>query len=207
MAAKSEFWNKRYSVNEYVYGKHPNSYLKEQLENLRVGSILFVGEGEGRNAVYAAKLGWKVFAYDLSVEGKKKAEKLALKHNVQIDYHVGELHELDYQTEQFDVIALIFTHFPSDSRAAIHKELTKHLRPGGTLIMEVFSQKQISHQVEGDSGGGPKSIDMLYTLDDIRKDFENLEIIELNEAEVCLSEGDHHNGLSSVIRFVGLKNE
>ncbi len=207
MARKSDFWDKRYSVSEYVYGEHPNTYLKEQLEVLPTGNILFVGEGEGRNGVYAAKMGWSVFAFDLSVEGKKKADKLARKHNVKIDYQVGELHELDYQKGQFDVIAMIFTHFPSMSRAVIHKELSKYLRPGGAIIMEVFSEKQINHQVEGDSGGGPKSIDMLYTLDDIRSDFENFKIIELNEAEVCLKEGDHHNGLSSVIRFVGLKSD
>ena len=205
MVIKSDFWNERYSVSEYVYGEHPNNYLKEQLETLSVGSILFVGEGEGRNGVYAAKLGWKVYAYDLSFEGKRKAERLALKHNVQIDYEVGELHDLDFQQGQFDVIALIFTHFPSKQRAAIHKELANHLRPGGSVIMEVFSKKQINYQVKGDSGGGPKNIDMLYTLEDIHSDFENFKIIELEETEKCLRDGDHHNGLSSVIRFVGVK--
>ena len=60
MAKKSDFWDERYSVSEYVYGEHPNNYLKKQLETLPVGSILFVGEGEGRNGVYAAKQGWKV---------------------------------------------------------------------------------------------------------------------------------------------------
>ena len=207
MATKSDFWNERYSVKEYVYGEHPNSYLKEQLETLPVGSILFVGEGEGRNGVHAAKLGWEVFAYDLSVEGKRKAESLARKHNVEIDYNVGELHEMDYQAEQFDVIALIFTHFPSKQRTAIHKELTNLLRPGGSVIMEVFSKKQLNYQVKGDSGGGPKNIDMLYTLEDIRFDFVNLRVVELEETEKFLKEGDHHSGLSSVIRFVGVKNE
>lgn len=156
MATKSDFWDERYSVSKYVYGEHPNSYLKEQLKNLPVGSILFVGEGEGRNGVYAAKLGWKVSAYDLSVEGKKKAERLARKHNVQVDYKVGELHELDYQKEQFDAIAVIFTHFHSKLRASMHTELSGYLRPGGYIIMEVFSKKQIDYQVEGDSGGGPQ---------------------------------------------------
>ena len=207
MATKSDFWDERYSVSEYVYGEHPNTYLKEKLETHPAGSILFVGEGEGRNGVYAAKLGWKVSAYDLSAEGKRKAESLARKHNVDIDYHVGELHDLNYQKEQFDVIALIFTHFPSKHRATIHKDLANHLRPGGTVIMEVFSKKQLSYQLKGDSGGGPKNIDMLYTLEDIRSDFENFKIIELEESEKQLSEGGHHNGLSSVIRFVGVKNE
>lgn len=207
MATKSDFWDERYSVSEYVYGEHPNTYLKEKLETLPAGSILFVGEGEGRNGVYAAMLGWKVFAYDLSVEGKRKAESLARKHNVEIDYHVGELHELGYHEEQFDVIALIFTHFSSKQRATIHKELAKHLRPGGTVIMEVFSKKQLNYQVKGDSGGGPKNNDMLYALEDIQSDFENFKIIELEETEKHLNEGDHHNGLSSVIRFVGVKSE
>jgi 2-polyprenyl-3-methyl-5-hydroxy-6-metoxy-1,4-benzoquinol methylase len=177
MATKSDFWDERYSVSKYVYGEHPNSYLKEQLKNLPVGSILFVGEGEGRNGVYAAKLGWKVSAYDLSVEGKKKAERLARKHNVQVDYKVGELHELDYQKEQFDAIAVIFTHFHSKLRASMHTELSGYLRPGGYIIMEVFSKKQIDYQVEGDSGGGPKNIDMLYTLEDIQSDFENFKFV------------------------------
>ena len=207
MATKSDFWDERYSVSEYVYGEHPNSYLKEQLDTLPIGSILFVGEGEGRNGVYAAKLGWKVSAYDLSVEGKKKAERLARKHNVQVDYKVGELHELDYQKEQFDAIAVIFTHFHSKLRASMHTELSGYLRPGGYIIMEVFSKKQIDYQVEGDSGGGPKNIDMLYTLEDIQSDFENFKFVELQETKKYLMEGDHHNGLSSVIRFVGIKTE
>ena len=59
--------------------------------------------------------------------------------------------------------------------------------------------------MKGDSGGGPKNIDMLYSIEDIRSDFENFEVIELQETEKHLSEGDHHNGLSVVIRFVGKK--
>ncbi len=66
-------WDERYSNEEYAYGEQPNNYLKEQLEKLNVGALLFPAEGEGRNAVFAAKLGWKVSAYDISMEGKKKA--------------------------------------------------------------------------------------------------------------------------------------
>ena len=47
-------WNDRYSANEFAYGEQPNNYLKEQLEKLPVGTILFPAEGEGRNAVFAA---------------------------------------------------------------------------------------------------------------------------------------------------------
>ena len=205
MATKSDFWDERYSISEYVYGEHPNAYLKDQLKTLLVGNILFVGEGEGRNAVYAAKLGWKVSAFDISSEGKRKATLLASKHNVDIDYLIGDVHELHYEKNQFDVIVLIFTHFPVSARLFIHKELSRYLRPGGIVIMEAFSKKQIQHQVKGDSGGGPKDIDLLYDLEDIESDFDDFKIIELYETEVRLSEGSYHNGLSSVIRFTGRK--
>jgi hypothetical protein len=75
-------WNERYSKDEYAYGEKPNNYLKEQLEKLNIGAILFRAEGEGRNAVYAAKLCWTVSAFDISVEGKNKVFRLAETNNV-----------------------------------------------------------------------------------------------------------------------------
>jgi len=93
-------WNERYSKDEFAFGKQPNNYLKEQLEKLNVGTILFPAEGEGRNAVFAANLGWTVSAFDISMEGKKKADRLAKINNVTIDYQVGDLQEISFDTEQ-----------------------------------------------------------------------------------------------------------
>jgi hypothetical protein len=74
-------WNDRYAKSEFAYGEEPNNYLREQLEKLHKGKILFPAEGEGRNAVFAAKLGWTVSAFDISSEGQKKALQLAEKNN------------------------------------------------------------------------------------------------------------------------------
>lgn len=201
----ADIWNKRYSGKEFIYGEQPNIFLQQQLEKLPVGHILFAGEGEGRNAVYAATLGWRVTAFDISREGKKKAQQLADKHNVKIDYRVGELQELSFEEEQFDVIALIYTHFPIELRAAIHKRLTDHVRPGGTILLEAFSKNHISNQADNPTAGGPKDINLLYTVDEIRSDFANYEKVEIEEVEVDLSEGLYHIGLGSVIRFTGMK--
>jgi hypothetical protein len=75
----TERWNERYSKDEFAYGEQPNKFLKEQLEKLAAGTILFPAEGEGRNAVFAAQLGWTVSAFDISAEGKNKANRLAEK--------------------------------------------------------------------------------------------------------------------------------
>jgi SAM-dependent methyltransferase len=198
-------WNQRYANDEFAYGEQPNKYLKEQLELLPPGKILFPAEGEGRNAVFAAKLGWTVFAFDISIEGQKKARQLAERNNVTIDYQVGGLEELNYKDEQFDVIALIYAHFPANIKSHLHKTLDKYLRKDGTIIFEAFSKSHVHYLAKNEKAGGPKDIPSLFSVDEIRSDFDNYDFIELKETEVNLSEGLYHNGQGSVIRFVGRK--
>jgi 2-polyprenyl-3-methyl-5-hydroxy-6-metoxy-1,4-benzoquinol methylase len=200
-----EKWNDRYRDKEFAYGEQPNNYLKEQLEKLPPGKILFPAEGEGRNAVFAASLGWQVCAFDISAEGQKKALQLAKKNNVSIDYKVGDLQTVNYKADQFDAIALIYAHFPADIKSALHKSLDKYLRSGGTIIFEAFSKQHIEFIAKNEKVGGPKDIAALFSVEEIRNDFNNYDIIELMETEIDLHEGIFHNGQASVIRFVGRK--
>jgi SAM-dependent methyltransferase len=201
----TERWNDRYSTEEFAYGEQPNIYLKEQLEKLKPGTILFPAEGEGRNAVFAAKLGRTVAAFDISVEGRNKALRLAEANNVKIDYEVGQLQELNFNTEQFDVIALIYAHFPADIKSIYHRLLDKFLRKGGVIIFEAFGKKHLDYITSNEKVGGPRDIDMLFSIEEIKADFENYEIEQLEEKEIELNEGIFHNGGGSVVRFVGRK--
>lgn len=201
----TERWNERYSKKEFAYGEQPNQFLKEQLENLPPGSILFPAEGEGRNAVYAAKLGWTVSAFDISIEGKNKALQLAAKNKVTIDYTVGPLEGLMYNNEQFDAIAFIYAHFPADIKSYYHRTIEKYLRKGGTIIFEAFGKKHIDYLAKNEKVGGPKDIESLFSLDEIKTDFPHYDIVELVEKEIELNEGAFHTGKGSVIRFVGRK--
>lgn len=198
-------WDDRYSNEEFAYGEEPNNYLKEQIQKLKPGAILFPAEGEGRNAIFAAKLGWNVSAFDISEEGKNKALKLAEANNVSIDYQVGELKTLDFKEEQFDVIALIYAHFPAEIKSEIHKQLDQLLRKDGIIIFEAFSKKHLEYLALNDKVGGPKDIESLFSIEEIKSDFPNYEIIELEEKEIELNEGLFHNGTGSVIRFIGRK--
>ncbi|WP_293313009.1 class I SAM-dependent methyltransferase [Pedobacter sp. UBA5917] len=198
-------WNDRYSTDEFAYGEQPNNYLKEQLEQLNPGKILFPAEGEGRNAVFAARLGWEVSAFDISIEGKNKALQLAANNQVSIDYQVGELQELNYNEEQFDAIALIYAHFPAAIKSSYHKTISRYLKKGGVIIFEAFSKNHLVYLAKNEKVGGPKEPGMLFSIEEIKADFPNYEIITLAEKEIELNEGLFHNGLGSVIRFVGKK--
>jgi len=71
------------------------------------------------------------------------------------------------------------------------------LKPGGILITESFSKKQIEN-----SSGGPKVLPMLYTLDDLLSDFKDTVILESYETQTNLDEGIYHRGKADVIRMV-----
>jgi cyclopropane fatty-acyl-phospholipid synthase-like methyltransferase len=198
-------WDSRYRQEGYAYGEHPNEYLKEQLAHLPTGSILFGAEGEGRNAIHAAKSGWEVSAFDISEEGKNKALLLAQKNKVTIDYRVGQLPQLNYTPEQFDAIALIYAHFPPDIRSAYHQLLATYLKQGGLIIIEAFGKNHIEYRQKNEKVGGPNKLAMLFSTDELRAAFEGFEIITLEETAVELNEGLYHNGVGSVVRFVGRK--
>ena len=120
-------WNERYANEAYAYGEQANEYLKQCLIQFSPGKVLFPAEGEGRNAVFAAQMGWDVSAFDLSDEGQKKAMKLAEKKNATINYQVGDYKNMNFQKGEFDAIALIYAHFPAAVKSAIHKDLAEYL--------------------------------------------------------------------------------
>lgn len=198
-------WDDRYAGSEFAYGEEPNHYLKEQIDQLSPGKILFPAEGEGRNAVYAAKQGWTVAAFDISAEGQKKAEQLAARHQVVLDYQLGDLASLGYKEESFDAIALIYAHFPAAIKSQLHQTLNTYLRKGGTLIFEAFSKTHLDYLAKNEKVGGPKDIESLFSIEEIKQDFSDYEIIELQETVIELNEGIYHNGQGAVIRFVGRK--
>lgn len=200
-----EFWDDRYNQPTYVYGEEPNLFFKENLDKLEVGHILLPAEGEGRNAVYAARKGWQVEAFDQSAQGREKAMKLAEKYQVSFSYTIGGIDALNYPPASFDLIAFTYTHTPANIRSHFHADLLPYLKSGGHVILEGFSKAHRKHQKENPHAGGPREEDMLYSMEEIPSLFPGLETLALTEQEIILSEGIAHKGEASVIRYIGRK--
>lgn len=193
---ENNFWDNRYSQGVDLYGTEPNQYFKEKVGQLKPGSLLIPGEGEGRQAISAARLGWQVTAFDMSKVGRQhameKAESLALP----LNYQLSKAEEFNFEKETFDCAALIYFHLSSAIRTNIHKKIASSVKPGGYLILEGFHPKQIAL-----SSGGPKNEEMLYTAEMLSKDFEGWEFMEKLEGEVLLQEGSGHAGKAYVSRL------
>jgi len=194
-------WNQRFSESDYAYGREPNQFLKEVLQNINSGKILFPAEGEGRNAVFAASLGWEVDALDFCEAGKVKAEKLAGEQNVKVNYWLEDLFDYIPKPNYYDVIALIYMHLDDkDLQSNMHKKAIKALKPGGKIIIEAFEKEQIKY-----NSGGPKNEELLFSLEDIVDDFIDIDFEFLSKETIILNEGKYHRGIASVVRFIGLK--
>lgn len=199
-------WDERYQQEEYVYGTTANVFFKEQLASLSAGSILLPAEGEGRNAVHAAMKGWAVTAFDLSETAKDKANDLAKQQGVSIAYQVGSLEELNFEEHSFDAIGLVYAHFVANKREEYYQQLSRYLKPGGTLIFEGFAKSNLPLTKENPRIGGPREIELLFSVEEIKAAFATFNIELLEEVQVELNEGLLHCGTGSVIRFVGKKS-
>lgn len=197
-----EFWNTRYDTDQFVYGTTPNAFLKSELDKLKPGSILLPGEGEGRNAVYAASKGWSVEAFDQSRVAYEKALAYAAKASVEIEYQVSGLEEYTFKPNHFDAVGLIYFHLDAQGRVQLHKDVCNTLKPGGVLILEAFHTSQL-----GNTTGGPPSLEMLFQEETLLSDFASLEVLKMIQTRVILDEGPFHQGEAEVIRFVGRKTQ
>ncbi|MFN8165533.1 MAG: class I SAM-dependent methyltransferase [Bacteroidia bacterium] len=195
------FWNDRYSsTSDFIYGKEPNEFFKSQIDLLKPGKILLPCDGEGRNGVYAARIGWDVFAFDQSMEGQKKAMSLAKEYSVGLNYEIADALAITYLENSFDAIALIFSHLPTAVREKFHAKAISWLKPGGTLILEAYNPLQLNNNT-----GGPKDVSMLYTPELMKADFGRLSKLDIKTEHLAINEGEFHSGISDVIRVIGVK--
>ncbi len=196
-----EFWNNRFAFSEYAYSEKANPFIKKCIDQLPPQSrLLFPAEGEGRNAVYAASQGHDVFAFDMSVRALEKSKRLAQKHEVQINYNLGTLEEMDYDEGSFDGIALGYFHLPPEIRVDGYRKIQHWLKKGGNLFFEFFHKDQIHL-----NSGGPRRIDMLYDEELLREDFDQIRFDELRTEKLILDEGKYHQGPAVVIHGWGSK--
>lgn len=195
-------WDQRYSSDIYAYGKEANAFFSAQLEHMKPGFLLLPGEGEGRNAVYAAWMGWRVTAFDQSRVGQGKALALASEFKVEISYRVSSLADFHFSRAFYDAVGLFFFHTDPESRKYLHQEVIRTLKPGGKLILEAFHKEQIRNNT-----GGPRSPEMLFDERMLAADFISLETQLLEKKNIILDEGPFHQGAAEIIRYTGIKSK
>ena len=194
------YWDQRFASTGFVYGEQPNDFLKEHASGLKAGQALCLAEGEGRNAVFLAELGHQVCAQDISPVGLSKAEELAQRRSVNIHTLCCDLAAFHPEPASVDLIAAIWMHLEPELRATVLQRAVEALRPGGHLLIEAYSPKQL-----GFSSGGPTRRELLIDAAELKHELAALKPLILQEVEREISEGSAHQGPSAVVQFFGRK--
>lgn len=191
-------WDERYSADEYIFGTEPNDFLKTHAAQLKPGSVLCLADGEGRNGVYLAKLGFDVTAVDLSATGLEKARKLAEQNSVNINTIQADLNDFVIEPNRWDNIISIFCHLSEPLRKKVHAASVQGLSKGGFFLLEAYTVEQL----EMPGKGGPPLHELMFSAEMLKHDFQTLEIVQSLETQREVNEGSRHYGLSAVVQFI-----
>jgi hypothetical protein len=192
------FWDSRYSTDEFVYGKEPNTFLREQAARLPPNAeVLCLAEGEGRNSTFLAGRGCRVTGVDASSAAMDKTRRLAEERGVSVTTVVADLAEYDPGIDNWDAVVSIFAHLPPSIRAPLRMRLRSAIRIGGLLMLEHYHPRQLEYKT-----GGPSDPSFMTTLEELDREFAGWQCLHRLEGEREVLEGTFHSGLAYVTQFV-----
>jgi SAM-dependent methyltransferase len=196
-------WETRFAAPGYSFGKVPNYFLAACKPLLPpAGRALAVADGEGRNGVWLAEQGLDVLSIDFSPSAQHKAKALARERGIaNIVFEQTDVHTWSYPEAAFDVVAEIFTQFSTPAeRPRKWAGMRRALKPGGLLIVEGYTPKQLEYGT-----GGPKERENLYTRAMLEEGFRGFHDMNFVEEDVEMREGASHSGMSAVIGMTARK--
>ena len=192
-------WNAKFRGEELLYGEAPNQFIKEHLELLLpLQTVLCLGEGEGRNAIFLADKGLEVEALDVSDVGLFKLRSRAKAHYLEIKIRHTLLENWNPYA-LYGAVVCTYMQLPKEKQKMLFEKAVDALQGGGIFIAELFSESQVNFH-----SGGPKNIGLLYDLNDISDTLKSLpcRVLKLAQEIVILNEGRNHVGRASVIRLI-----
>ena len=193
-------WDSRYSEPGFAYGTEPNAFLRSMADRIPRGRVLSLADGEGRNSVYLAGLGYDVVGVDSSRVGISKAARLAAERGVTVKTVVSDLADFVIEPSSWQGIVSIYCHLPQPLRSRVHADVVRGLRPGGVFLLEAYTPKQLEYRT-----GGPPVVELMMTLESLRGELDGLDLRHAVETEREIEEGRLHRGRSAVVQIVGVR--
>ncbi len=142
MSQEAKNYDTIYSENKITFGLgKPEKIVQDILRYRTSGSVLELGAGEGRNALFLSNNGFEVLAQDISEVGINKIIKQATDNNLKIKTEMGDARALNLN-RNFDIFICTFTlhHFSRDEALALIEKIKKHTHPDGLNAITVFTK-------------------------------------------------------------------
>lgn len=157
-ALSAAFWDERYAGSDRVWSGRPNQRLVEQSADLVPGKALDVACGEGGDAIWLAKQGWRVTAVDVSEVALAKVAEHAEQEGVADRLKLGLYDALDDPRpagrHRFDLVTVSFLHVPVEDFAPIYRGIADAVAPGGRLLVTAHHPHDVASGARHDHGPG-----------------------------------------------------
>jgi SAM-dependent methyltransferase len=194
-------WDERYRASELVWSAGPNQFVEAELADLPPGRALDLAAGEGRNAIWLARQGWRVTAVDFSQAGLDKGRILA--DGLDIEWVCADATTWSAEPS-YDVCLVAYLQLAAAERRAAVRNGYAALRPGGTFLLVAHDSTNLT-----EGTGGPQDPSVLTTAEDVIADLggETFEVQRAGRAEraVPQPDGSTATAYDAVVRLVRRK--
>jgi SAM-dependent methyltransferase len=192
-------WDERYRTADTLWGAAPNRWVEREAAGLSPGLAVDLGCGEGRNAVWLAARGWRVYAVDFSRVALAKGadlERRAMPPS-SIEWVVADATSYT-APEPADLALLCYLQLAQPARRAAVRSAADALAPGGTLLVIGHDSRNLA-----DGTGGPKDPSVLFTAADVAADLAGTGLVVERAEEVLRPvDGADRPAIDALLRAV-----
>lgn len=132
-----EFWDDLYKKRDKIWSGKPNVQLTRYIQEIKPGTALDLGCGEGGDAVWLAQQGWHVVATDVSPVAIERSKALAIAHgqesNIEFQQHDFTV---SFPAGTYDLVSAQFLQSPIDfQRTEVLRKAASAVSGGGYLLI------------------------------------------------------------------------
>jgi SAM-dependent methyltransferase len=161
-----DYWDERYSSAHALWSGNPNPHLVAEAAGLSPGAALDAGAGEGADAIWLARRGWRVTAVDISGVALERAAKHAVEAGDEVAGRIEWLRAdmIEWQPREgaYDLVTAHYIHLPTDSRRRVYASLAGAVADGGTLLIVGHHPSDMQTSVPR-----PQQPELFFTGDDL----------------------------------------
>lgn len=169
--SRRALWDQRHAARDPIESPDPDPTLVDEIGSLQPGRALDLGSGDGRNAVWLARHGWRVTAVDFSQVALDRGRERAASGGVDVAWELADLLEWSPGSRGYDLVTLFFIHLPAGERREVYARAAAAVAPGGTLLIVGHDRTNLECGV-----GGPQDPDVLFTPGEVAADLAGFRV-------------------------------
>jgi SAM-dependent methyltransferase len=191
-------WDRRYAETERFFTGAPNPLVASLVDALPPGRALDLAAGEGRHALWLARLGWHVTAVDFSRVGIDKGRRWAGEEDLAVDWLVEDVYRYQPPSASFDLVLIAYLHPPEPHRELVFGAAAEALVPGGHLLVAGRHLDDLGR----DGGRGPGDPALRDTPEQLARSLPaEVEVIRCEAASRTVPSDDGPVPLTDVVAF------